>query len=310
MKKVLLITTGGTLACKETDRGLEPKLKGRDILSKVPEIATLCNATAKDLFLLDSTNATPKEWEELAKFIGDNYSKYDGFVITFGTDTMAYTASALSHMLVNLGKPVVLTGSQLPLGVANSDARTNLQLAFSMAVGNLPGVYIAFGNKVIKGSCAKKIFSRNFNAFESINEPAVLFFTKEELKKNLSAPMPEGEFAVKAHLEPRVMAITITPGLHPDIIDYAVEAGYKGIVLEGYGIGGIPIESINFLPSIKKALSKKVRIICISQCVFDGVDLELYPMGIEAKKLGVEDGGNMTLECAVTKLMFELGEKE
>ena len=265
--------------------------------------------TVRDLCQLDSSNLTPAHWSKWAEIIGDNYSDYDAFVMSHGTDTMAFTACALSHMLINLGKPVVLTGSQVPISIANSDARSNLELAFSVAASGLPGVYIAFGNKVVKGVLAKKIFSKNFNAFESVNESPVLYFTKNGVKKNLPSREVVGGFRVENKMEAKVMSITMTPGLEPDIIDYAVNKGYKGIVLACYGAGGVNTETENFLPAIRRAVEKGVRVVCITQCLFDGVDLSLYPMGILAAQAGVESGGGLTLEAAVTKLMWEMGNK-
>jgi L-asparaginase len=309
MKKILFLTTGGTLSCKETEEGLVPELKGTDILKEVPELQALGKITVQDICQLDSSNLIPAYWSKWAEIIGDNYSDYDAFVMSHGTDTMAFTASALSHMLINLGKPVVLTGSQVPLSVANSDARSNLELAFSVAASGLPGVYIAFGNKVIKGLLAKKIFSKNFNAFESVNESPVLYFTKKGVKKNLPSREVVGGFRVENKMDSHVLSITMTPGLEPDIIDFAVNKGYKGIVLACYGAGGVNTETENFLPAIRRAIEKGVRIVCITQCLFDGVDLSLYPMGILATQAGVESGGGLTLEAAVTKLMWELGNK-
>ena len=309
MKKILFLTTGGTLSCRATEDGLVPELKGADILKEVPELNALGKITVRDLCQLDSSNLTPAHWSKWAEIIGDNYSDYDAFVMSHGTDTMAFTACALSHMLINLGKPVVLTGSQVPISIANSDARSNLELAFSVAASGLPGVYIAFGNKVVKGVLAKKIFSKNFNAFESVNESPVLYFTKNGVKKNLPSREVVGGFRVENKMEAKVISITMTPGLEPDIIDYAVNKGYKGIVLACYGAGGVNTETENFLPAIRRAVEKGVRVVCITQCLFDGVDLSLYPMGILAAQAGVESGGGLTLEAAVTKLMWEMGNK-
>ncbi len=309
MKKILFLTTGGTLSCKDTEDGLVPILKGAEILKELPELKALGQITVKDICRLDSSNLLPAHWSKWAEIIGDNYNDYDAFVMSHGTDTMAFTASALSHMLINLGKPVVLTGSQVPLTLANSDARSNMELAFSVAASGLPGVYIAFGNKVIKGVLAKKIFSKNFNAFESVNESPVLYFSKKGVKKNLPSREVVGGFRVENKMESKVMSITMTPGLEPDIIDYAVDKGYKGIVLACYGAGGVNTETENFLPALRRAVEKGVRVVCITQCLFDGVDLSLYPMGILAAQAGVESGGGLTLEAAVTKLMWELGNK-
>ncbi|MEA5092984.1 L-asparaginase 1 [bioreactor metagenome] len=306
MKNILFLTTGGTIVCEATEDGLIPSLSGQDIIERMPELKTLGKITVQDICKLDSSNIQPENWSQWVKIIGDNYDKYDGFVITHGTDTMAYTSSALSYMLINLGKPVVLTGSQVPLNLANSDARSNLDLAFTIATSNLTGVFIAFGNKVIKGDCAKKIFAKNFNAFESVNETPVLFFDKNGVKKNLPQKEIFGDFFVVEKLEPRVMAISITPGLKPDIIDFAIAQGYKGIVLECFGAGGVATDKNDFLPAIKRAIKAGVRVVCVSQCLFDGVDLTLYPMGILAAQAGVESGGVMTLEAALTKLMVVL----
>jgi len=306
MKNILFLTTGGTIVCEATEDGLIPSLSGEDIIERMPELKTLGKITVQDICKLDSSNIQPENWSQWVKIIGDNYDKYDGFVITHGTDTMAYTSSALSYMLINLGKPVVLTGSQVPLNLANSDARSNLDLAFTIATSNLTGVFIAFGNKVIKGDCAKKIFAKNFNAFESVNETPVLFFDKNGVKKNLPQKEIFGDFFVMEKLEPRVMAISITPGLKPDIIDFAIAQGYKGIVLECFGAGGVATDKNDFLPAIKRAIKAGVRVVCVSQCLFDGVDLTLYPMGILAAQAGVESGGVMTLEAALTKLMVVL----
>ena len=306
MKNILFLTTGGTIVCEATEDGLIPSLSGQDIIDRMPELKTLGKITVQDICKLDSSNIQPENWSQWVKIIGDNYEKYDGFVITHGTDTMAYTSSALSCMLINLGKPVVLTGSQVPLNLANSDARSNLELAFTIATSNLPGVFIAFGNKVIKGDRAKKIFAKNFNAFESVNETPVLFFDKNGVKKNLPQKEVLGNFSVVEKLEPRVMAISITPGLKSDIIDFAVAQGYRGIVLECFGAGGVATDKNDFLPAIKRAIKAGVRVVCVSQCLFDGVDLTLYPMGILAAQAGVESGGVMTLEAALTKLMVVL----
>ena len=140
MKKILFLTTGGTIACTVTDEGLEPTLKGEDILKQVPELRTLGEITVRDLTLLDSSNLEPAHWSAWARLIGDNYSDYDAFVLTHGTDTLAYTSSALCRMLINLGKPVVLTGAQVPLSLTNSDARSNLELAFPWRQRSARGV--------------------------------------------------------------------------------------------------------------------------------------------------------------------------
>mgnify|MGYP002322877711 CR=1 FL=1 len=308
-KPVLIIYTGGTIGMvNDPETGALCPFNFDQIACEVPEIKefgfTIDSYTLPEI--IDSSDLQPQLWKDLCSIILKNYDDYRGFVVLHGTDTMAYTASALSYMLVNLGKPVVLTGSQVPLSLSNSDARSNLELAFTIASSGLPGVFVAFGNKVIKGDCCKKIFTRNFNAFESVNEAPVLFFDKNGIKKNLPDRRNVGGFRVESKMEEKVMALTVTPGLKPDIIDYAVQRGYKGIVLECYGAGGVNTGRDNLLPAIRRAIKDGVRMVCVSQCLFDGVDLSLYPMGILAAQAGVESGGPMTLEAAVTKLMWSL----
>ena len=152
------MTTGGTISCVATEDGLEPTLSGNDILTSVPELRTLGEITVKDLTKIDSSNVVPQDWSSWATLIGDNYTEYDGFVLTHGTDTMAYTASALSYMLVNLGKPVVLTGSQVPLSLSNSDARSNLELAFTIASSAFPAYLSPLAIKSSKATAAKNLY--------------------------------------------------------------------------------------------------------------------------------------------------------
>jgi L-asparaginase len=172
-KKILLITTGGTIASESSEEGLKPGLTSGDLMTSVNSIAERYDVTTRDLFQLDSSNIQPEEWQLIASCIAESYRHYDGIVITHGTDTMAYTSSVLSFMLWNIPVPVVLTGSQLPVSHPLTDAKDNLFCAFAMAASGTPGVFLAFNRKVMRGCRAVKVRTMSFDAFESINCPPV-----------------------------------------------------------------------------------------------------------------------------------------
>ena len=220
-----------------------------------------------------------------------NYTSYDGFVITHGTDTMAYTAAALSQMLCNCQKPVVLTGAQLPIQAEGSDAPNNIYHAFLAATSPLKGVALVFGDLVIHGAHAKKLYTQDFNGFAL-----------------QGGGYGEGEFSINTQLEIKIAVVKIIPGATPDILDYYVAKGYKGLIIEGFGAGGVPNGDNNWLPKLEQVLQQGIRVVCATQCLYDGVHLNTYPMGILAERLGAQSAGLDTLETSVVKLMQELAQ--
>ena len=312
MKRILMLGTGGTIACVPSADGLVPALDGPAMIRLVPELEEVCAIETKQILNLDSSNLSPEHWQIIAKAIAANYENYDGFVITHGTDTMAYTAAALSQMLHNCQKPVVLTGAQLPIQAEGSDAPNNIYHAFLAATSPLKGVALVFGDLVIHGAHAKKLSTQNFNGFASINrEPLAtishnhLFWQKGALQ---GGGYGEGEFSINTQLETKIAVVKIIPGATPDILDYYVKKGYKGLIIEGFGAGGVPNGDNNWLPKLEQVLKQGLQVVCTTQCLYDGVHLDTYPMGILAERLGARSAGLDTIETALIKLMQELAQ--
>ena len=312
MKKILMLGTGGTIACVPSADGLVPALDGPAMIKLVPELEDVCAIETKQILNLDSSNLAPEHWRSIAEAVAANYTSYDGFVITHGTDTMAYTAAALSQMLCNCQKPVVLTGAQLPIQAEGSDAPNNIYHAFLAATSPLKGVALVFGDLVIHGAHAKKLYTQDFNGFASINrEPLAtishnhLFWQKGYLQ---GGGYGEGEFSINTQLEAKIAVLKIIPGASPDILDYYVAKGYKGLIIEGFGAGGVPNGDNNWLPKLEQVLQQGIRVVCATQCLYDGVHLNTYPMGILAERLGAQSAGLDTLETSVVKLMQELAQ--
>ena len=312
MKKILMLGTGGTIACVTSADGLVPALDGPAMIKLVPELEDVCAIETKQILNLDSSNLAPEHWRSIAEAVAANYTSYDGFVITHGTDTMAYTAAALSQMLHNCQKPVVLTGAQLPIQAEGSDAPNNIYHAFLAATSPLKGVALVFGDLVIHGAHAKKLYTQDFNGFASINrEPLAtishnhLFWQKGALQ---GGGYGEGEFSINTQLEIKIAVVKIIPGATPDILDYYVAKGYKGLIIEGFGAGGVPNGDNNWLPKLEQVLQQGIRVVCATQCLYDGVHLNTYPMGILAERLGAQSAGLDTLETSVVKLMQELAQ--
>lgn len=307
-KKVCLIATGGTIASVETPEGMKPLLDGKELLAKVPKLESLGVIDIVELMQLDSTNIQPKDWVQMAQAIEERYAGYDGFIITHGTDTMAYSSSALYYMLENLQKPVIFTGSQLSLVEDGSDAPDNLLLAMYGAVSGVPGVYIAFHNKLMQGNAVKKLCTENFDGFYSINVPDVAVLENEKIKWNISSNSldAEKEFKINTAIDTHVAVFEVFPGFNTDIIKMAVDGGCKGIVLKGYGAGNVPSEDSgnSFLPAIDYAVEKGVKVVLTTQCIYDGTASERYEVGASALRHGVISGGDLTVEAILAKLML------
>ena len=308
MKKILMLGTGGTIASVPSEDGLIPALDGETMVALVPELEGLCHIDYKQLLNLDSSNIAPTHWRIIANALAENYDAYDGFVITHGTDTMAYSAAALSQMVSGCKKPVVFTGAQLPIGAEGTDAKDNVYHAFLAATSEVQGVCLAFGDVLIHGYYSKKMYSENFNGFCSINREPLATISEHKLNWNsYTGAGVDGEtFAIDTKLEEKVAVVKLTPGLTPDILDFYLERGYKGVILESFGAGGVPNDENNWLPAVEKLIQGGVRVVCATQCTYDGVNLSVYPIGTLAKKLGAESAEKLTIEASLVKLMHEL----
>lgn len=311
MKKICLLTTGGTIASAEGAAGLIPQMDGAEMLRLIPALTGVCQIDCQELMNIDSSNLQPEHWGVIARKIVNNYDLYDGFVISHGTDTMAYSAAALTYMLKNLAKPVVFTGSQRPIGQADTDGKANLLAAFRVAAEDHFGVYLVFANTVIHGLHAKKLYTKHLNAFGSINAPIMAHVAGSHLIWQVPVSQKPAELlALRDKMDQRVFVLTLTPGIQPQLIDMAILAEYRGIIIEGFGAGGVPNQNCerNLLPAIERALKAGVVVACVSQCIYDGTYMDCYEVGILAERMGVVSAGNMTLEALLAKFMLALGE--
>ncbi len=307
MKKILMLTTGGTISSIKSNEGLVPSNLNH-VLNYVGVIKDF-ELISKELMVLDSSNIQPEEWKTIAKAIYDQINNYDGIVVTHGTDTMAYTTSMVSFMIQNPTIPVVFTGSQLPIDNELSDAITNLRLAFKMALSGCPGIFLAFDRQIILGSRAVKVRATSFHAFESINTYPIATLDSKGLSIHKSAlPKFSKKTIFNPNINSNVFLLKLTPATDPKIISLLINANYKGIVIEAFGQGGLQFVRRDFAPYLIEAKEKNVAIVVASQCLYDGANLETYQVGKKALETGVIQSSDMTCEAAVTKLMWILGQ--
>ena len=310
MKKILLITTGGTIASKPTVNGLTPEITSEEILQYIPEADEICSISTYGLFNLDSTNICYRHWIAMVECIKDNYGAYDGFVITHGTDTMAYTAAALSYMVQDSPKPIVITGSQKPLAVADSDARSNLLNAIVFACDERAhGVHLLFDNKVILGTRARKTHTKSFNAFKSIDFPEIAIVRDRRVRYYIEEKVAEGGPVFYTDLNPNVFVLRLVPGMNPEIFRFLKEH-YDGLVIESFGVGGIPCYgNEDFVDAIADWIACGKALVMTTQVPHEGSDMSVYMVGqVIKKKYRLIEAYDMTTEAIVTKLMWILGQ--
>ena len=310
MKHILLIATGGTIASRPTAAGaLAPALTSEELIACVPELAELCRIDTLQLYNLDSTSIGPVQWRGIVQTVRAQYDAYDGFVITHGTDTMAYTSSALSYLIQNSPKPIIITGAQKPISMEVTDAKTNLldSLRFA-ACPDAHGVCIVFNGKVIAGTRAKKVHSKSFNAFDSINFPALATIRNNQIVHYIKESCPCSYPAFYTDINPRVCLIKLIPGMDPELLTWVGEH-YDAVIIESYGVGGLPSgEHRDFLSEGDKLIADGKIVVMTTQVMYEGSDMEVYQVGYQVKeKYRLLEGYNMTLEAAVTKLMWVLG---
>lgn len=309
MKKILFLTTGGTIASSESEVGLVPSLTSSELLGYLGTHQQEALVECEDLLHLDSSNVQPEEWILIARRIAKAIKDYDGIVVTHGTDTLAYTASALSFMLENLPVPVIMTGSQLPLEHPLSDGVDNIRCSFAAALQDgLKGVYVCFNRQLILGTRAVKVRTMNLNAFESVNvEPAAILNAKGmEFHEDLLIRSKK-EFHLADTLCKKVFLLKLTPGLNPEIFDMLSYMGYKGIVIEAFGAGGMHFERRDLVSKLEEMAKQGISVVACSQCLYEHSDFTIYQTGQKVLQQGVIPAWDMTSEAALAKLMWALG---
>ena len=332
MKHILLIATGGTIASAEDGNGLSPALTGEELARSVPEIEGLCELDIVQPMNIDSTNMRPADWLRIAEVIRENYDAHDGFVVLHGTDTMSYTAAALSYLIQDSPKPIVLTGSQQPMGNPFTDAKINLYQSLVYAVSDRSrDVSIVFGGHAIAGTRARKQRTMSFNAFNSINYPVLAYLRQDKIICSGSVAVSAGpaecdctgggaaraadgaldEPRFYTQLNSRVCALKLTPGLTPDIFRL-LKPDYDAVILETFGMGGVPergADGASYQEAIFDWVDSGRTVVMTTQVPEEGLDLGVYEVGrAYAEHPGILKGGDMTTEALVAKTMWALGQ--
>lgn len=305
-KRILLIGTGGTIASEMTEVGLDPELTGADFLQYIPSVERLCRVDCVQVCNIDSTNMTPAHWLAIAAAVREGYDDYDGFVICHGTDTMAYTAAALSYLIQKSPKPIVLTGGQKPIHMDITDSKSNLLDSFTVACdGRMGGVLVVFGGAVLLGTRARKTYSKSYGAFSSINYP-ILGMVRDGVLVPYVLPETAARPVFYDRLGGRVSLVKLIPGLSPEFLSFAFRES-DAVLVESYGVGGVPEGP--FYDHIRRAEQAGKIVVVTTQVQNEGSDLLVYNVGHRLKSdLGVLESYDMTTEAAVAKLMWCLGQ--
>ncbi len=307
-KRLLVLNTGGTLGMDPSAEGLAPGAGAAEVFRYIPEALDLADIDTRVLFNLDSANVGIPHWQAIARAIEADIERYDGFVVIHGTDTMAYTAAALSYMLVNLPKPVILTGAQRPIAMIRTDAKSNLVNALELATHDIPEVGLFFDHRLFRGNRAKKVNIEAFDAFQSPNYPSLAEVGLRLEIRHEAIRRPTGLFRVDTAFGSGVLVLRLFPGLRPESLLPLLAGELAVFVFEAYGAGTVPVEYGGLIPFIEEATRLGKLVAICSQAVGGAIDLDLYEGGRRTKAAGAISCGDMTVEAAVVKVMFLLGQ--
>ncbi len=310
MKKILFISTGGTIVSSDSGDGFEPYYNVEKLVESIKKDDD-CVIEGRLLMNIDSSNMNPIHWIKIAKTIGENYDKYDSFIVSHGTDTMAYTSSALAYMLEGLNKPVIITGAQHSIEETYTDAIQNLNDALQFSLEDIFGVFISFDGKLINGTRAIKVKTMSYDAFKSINYPFIASIKYGEIRfengiKELITQKENDIFNPSYELNSNIIIIKLFPGINPSIFDFAMN-NYDGVIIESFGIGGVPFKELDIHDKVKKLISNGVTVVITTQCFEEGVDLSIYQVGKKLMNSNIIFAGDMNTEAIVPKLMCTLG---
>ena len=307
-KKILLIGTGGTIASEMGESGLAPELTSEQLLRYIPDISGICQVECLQLFSLDSTNIQPKHWARIASAIRAHYREFDGFVISHGTDTMAYTAAGLSYLVQGSPKPIVLTGAQKPIGFETTDSKQNLRDAVTVAASDMAGVMLVFNGKIIMGTRARKTRSKSFEAFSSINYPLLGMVRDGRIIRYIH---PESRAVPQFYddVNPRVALLKLIPGTDCGVAEFLLERN-DALIIESFGVGGLPTyKAGDYYETVKAGLDGGKTVVMTTQVENEGSDLAVYHVGAGIKRnLPILEAYDMTSEAVTAKLMWILGQ--
>lgn len=299
MKHILMVATGGTIACRQTGRGLAPSLTGEELLEMLPGISKICKVVVENPLTIDSTDMCAEDRMKIATCIWQNYDRYDGFVVTHGTDTLSYTSALLYHVLRNLNKPVILTGAQKPIGGdPDSDAERNLLDAFRVACSGWTGVAAVLHGRIIRGNHVVKMHSTAVDAFRSVGAPLAGTVDEEGNVRLSIVPLLGGEPYFVDQVDPHIVLMKLVPDLDPSIFDFL--ARYPKVIIEGFGSGGIPqrLEKV-----VQKLIMSGTKVYLTSQCIEGETNLHKYEVGRRAEAMGAISLGHRTTVDAVAAIM-------
>lgn len=308
-KRLLVLNTGGTLGMDPRATGsLAPGALAEQVLRYIPEARELADIEMAVLFNQDSANVQPAHWEAIAGAVEAAIDSYDGFVVIHGTDTMAYTAAALSYVLTNLPKPVILTGAQRPIAAIRTDAKTNLVNALALATFDLPEVGLFFNHRLLRGNRARKVSIDDFDAFASPNYPPLATVGLHVEIHDEHVRRPAGLFRVQRGFSDKVLILRLFPGLRPEHLAPLLDGDAVAFVIEAYGAGTVPVAERSLIPFIEEATRRRKLVALCSQAAAGRVEPSLYEAGRKALEAGAVSCADMTPEAAAVKLMFLLGQ--